>query len=77
MKTIMECNFILLKLNMPNENILFSKKVNKNELNRGENNAYFDTSLETTPKNDEPIATRMMQLPRLPTLIINLGFIQT
>ena len=50
----MQCDFLLLKLNMPNANILFLQKVKRNESTREENNAYFDTSLETMPKSDKP-----------------------
>ena len=54
MKTIMQCNFLLLKLNMPNANILFLQKEKRQESTREENNAYFDTSPATTQKSDEP-----------------------
>jgi len=79
MKTIMQCNFLLLKLNIPNENIfLFFQKLKRSESTKEENNAYFDTSLETVPNvMSLGIATRMLQLSRLPTLIINMGFVQT
>jgi len=50
----MQCNFLLLKLNMPNENIfLFLQKLKRNESTREENNAYFDTSMATAPTSDE------------------------
>jgi len=40
---------------MPNATIfLFLQKVKRNESTREENNAYFDISMETTPKSDEP-----------------------
>ena len=56
MKTIMQCTFLLLKLNMSNAIIfLFLKKVKRNESTREENNAYFDTSLATVSKSDEPL----------------------
>ena len=54
MKTTIQRNFLLLKLNMPNANILFLQKVKINESTREENNAYFDTSLAMAPKSDEP-----------------------
>ena len=50
----MQYNFLLLKLNMPNENIfLFLQKLKGNDSIREENNAYFDTSLATVTKSDE------------------------
>ena len=55
MKTIMQCNFLLLKLNIPKENVfLFLQKLKRNESTREENNAYFDTSPKTVPKSDVP-----------------------
>ena len=39
---------------MPNANILFLQKVKKNESNREESNAYFDTSPTMVPKSDKP-----------------------
>ena len=51
----MQCNFLLLKLNMPNEfYFIFLQKLKRNESTREENNAYFDTSLTTAPKSDVP-----------------------
>ncbi len=43
------------------------------------NKTYLGTSMETVPKRvmSLNITTRMLRLPRLPTLIINLGFVQT
>jgi len=40
---------------MPNENIFcFLHKIKRNEYPREENNTYFDTSITTVPKSDEP-----------------------
>ena len=52
----MQCNFLLLKLNMPNENIFFFflQKLKRNESTREEKNAYFDTFLAMPPKSNEP-----------------------
>jgi len=50
----MKCNFLLLKLNVPNAIIfLFLQKVKRNESTREENNAYIDTSPAMVPKSDE------------------------
>ena len=38
---------------MPNEFFVFCRK-KRNESTREDENAYFDTSLETAPKSDEP-----------------------
>ena len=56
-KIRMQCNFLLLKLNMPNEFFvlfLFLQKLKRNESTREENNAYLETSPTTAQKSDEP-----------------------
>ena len=46
--------FLFLKLNMRNDFFSYTES-KRNESTMEENNAYFDTSLATMPKSDEPL----------------------
>jgi len=73
---LMQYNFLFLKCNMPNAIFLFMQKVK--EMNQLGNKTMH--TLTPPRKQHQKVMSlgiaRMLQLPRLPNLIINPGFIQ-